>query len=367
MQLVDSIYSAAYGSGDWTSVMQGVRSLFGGARACIAAFGTSDLRAVSHETHDDPQFTTSLFLGAYTRDPLAIAEKAMAVGKSYSWDEIVDTRALHGRELWNDVYHPMGLHESISCKLFENAQAAVCIHVTRTQTQPSFSTSERRLFDRIVPHLLRAGEMERAIGKTSSLVATFAQMQFGIILLDGHCRLGWMNEAAEAILSSPSGPLKLSDGQVCTAALPYTAAFQELVGRVCTPHGMVSAGGTLLLSVSAGGGQPARQYGVSVAPLPGSSAYGLMPPGSALVMISGISSAVPDQVHISLRQLFSLTRAEARLAALIAGGLSLKEAAERAGIGFGTARNYLIRIFRKTGTNQQTALVALIKSLPPLP
>jgi DNA-binding CsgD family transcriptional regulator len=43
------------------------------------------------------------------------------------------------------------------------------------------------------------------------------------------------------------------------------------------------------------------------------------------------------------------------------------DAAQSIGIGFGTARNYLIRIFRKTGTHQQGQLVALLKTVHPFP
>ncbi len=34
-------------------------------------------------------------------------------------------------------------------------------------------------------------------------------------------------------------------------------------------------------------------------------------------------------------------------------------------LGIGTARSYLIRIFSKTGTNQQSELVSLLKSISP--
>ena len=42
------------------------------------------------------------------------------------------------------------------------------------------------------------------------------------------------------------------------------------------------------------------------------------------------------------------------------------DAADGANIQFSTARSYLESIFRKTGTNQQSQLVALLKSTQPL-
>ncbi len=63
-----------------------------------------------------------------------------------------------------------------------------------------------------------------------------------------------------------------------------------------------------------------------------------------------------------LSGLFDLTPAEAKLAVSPSAGLPRKTAAEQSGIKVATARSYLEQIFRKTGTSQQSQLVALMKS-----
>jgi DNA-binding CsgD family transcriptional regulator len=67
-----------------------------------------------------------------------------------------------------------------------------------------------------------------------------------------------------------------------------------------------------------------------------------------------------------LHGLFDLSPAEARLAAALTAGDALKAVAANHGIKFSTARSYLENIFRKTGTHQQSQLVALLKSTQPL-
>jgi DNA-binding CsgD family transcriptional regulator len=54
---------------------------------------------------------------------------------------------------------------------------------------------------------------------------------------------------------------------------------------------------------------------------------------------------------------FKLTPAQARLALLLHNGASVKKAAEQLGITEGSARQYLRRIFAKTGTNRQIDLI----------
>ena len=63
-----------------------------------------------------------------------------------------------------------------------------------------------------------------------------------------------------------------------------------------------------------------------------------------------------------LTGLFDPTPAEARLAIALAAGRSLKSAASEGGLTLKTYRTYLDRIFFKTGTHQQSELVALLKS-----
>lgn len=80
-------------------------------------------------------------------------------------------------------------------------------------------------------------------------------------------------------------------------------------------------------------------------------------------------AAPPDagtQVLNVFRQTLGLTLAEARLAARLRFGLSLKEAAAELGISVNTARNQLKSIFEKLGVNRQADLVRHLTELAAL-
>ncbi|WP_292859509.1 hypothetical protein [Mesorhizobium sp.] len=72
------------------------------------------------------------------------------------------------------------------------------------------------------------------------------------------------------------------------------------------------------------------------------------------------SSMVPSPTLLA--GLFDLTPAEARLASALSQGRTLTEATASSNITVKTGRSYLERIFAKTGTRQQSQLVALLKS-----
>jgi DNA-binding CsgD family transcriptional regulator len=61
-----------------------------------------------------------------------------------------------------------------------------------------------------------------------------------------------------------------------------------------------------------------------------------------------------------LQEVFELTPSQAQLAALLYNGASVKQAASSLGITEGSARQYLRRVFVKTGTNRQIDLVRKI-------
>jgi DNA-binding CsgD family transcriptional regulator len=84
-------------------------------------------------------------------------------------------------------------------------------------------------------------------------------------------------------------------------------------------------------------------------------------PGTRHVVLLITRTEPANLQHLEeLARRFGLTRAQARLAVALCGGLTLREAADRCGIGYGTARGYLKMIFLKTGTRRRTDLVTLL-------
>ena len=77
---------------------------------------------------------------------------------------------------------------------------------------------------------------------------------------------------------------------------------------------------------------------------------------------SGAEAMIDDEQATTdrLAERFDLTSAEADLATAFLREGSLKAAAEHRGLTDGTARQYLKRIFRKTGTDSQVKLMKVL-------
>ena len=85
----------------------------------------------------------------------------------------------------------------------------------------------------------------------------------------------------------------------------------------------------------------------------------------AVLIDQGDQSGPVKTLPKAVQSAFGLTRREAEVAALLAQGLSLSQAASRLRLQTGTTRNHLKTIFQKTGTTRQGELVALLWTLRP--
>jgi DNA-binding CsgD family transcriptional regulator len=69
---------------------------------------------------------------------------------------------------------------------------------------------------------------------------------------------------------------------------------------------------------------------------------------------------IPQRPEATLSLMYGLTPAEAKVAALIARGLSGRQAADKLEVSYNTLKTHLKRAFVKTGTNNQGALIRLM-------
>jgi len=106
------------------------------------------------------------------------------------------------------------------------------------------------------------------------------------------------------------------------------------------------------------------QWRLSVTPLsamPGAGTIGLFVPRKLfLVLLRNIAGAALPSDGDAFRQHYHLTAREWALCREILEGHDLADCAERLGVAIETARHQLKSIFRKTGTNRQSGLMALM-------
>lgn len=102
-----------------------------------------------------------------------------------------------------------------------------------------------------------------------------------------------------------------------------------------------------------------RPLSITVIPArsPGISLFQSEPSVLICAIDPGANVVVPEQ---RLRDLFGLSRVEARLALQLLNGHDAKTAAKGLGLSYNTVRAHLVRMMAKTGTNRQAELIRIM-------
>ncbi len=217
------------------------------------------------------------------------------------------------------------------------------------------------VMDGVRVHLTRAEELARRLHEApqGDNAPTYCHMIVGRDL-----RIADISPAAAAMLAPFC--VSLAAGSRLVFTDPENAArFRDLAA----PVAQGAAGPALLRLVLDNGEEAVFGYLISEANLPEPLRRRLDLPASArrgaVAFVAPDREAAGDASRM-YRETFGLTPAEARLAALLKDGLSLKEAAASLGISVNTARNQIRSVFEKLGVNRQSDLIRHLTELSQL-
>jgi DNA-binding CsgD family transcriptional regulator/PAS domain-containing protein len=277
-------------------------------------------------------------------------------------DQVVELAKLEKTEFYNDWLSKQNLAHQIGCMLTKTNQRFSAFTCNRPRKAGPFGTAELALLRALFPHLERALMFHRRIaeleGRYHASLDALDCLTTGVVLLDDQGRILTTNREADRLLRQKDG--------LCASRYTISAANQQDTQQL---HGMIAgaakmargegiaAGGFLALPRPSG----KRPLSVLVAPL-GRHAFapGIRTP--AVVVFVTDPERMPESPPDALSRLYELTAAESRLAELLMQGETVVRAAERLSISHNTARTHLQRIYQKTGTTHQSALVRVLLS-----
>ena len=182
-----------------------------------------------------------------------------------------------------------------------------------------------------------------------------------VVLVDPKGTVARLNERAAEIVAQGDG-LMIHHGVLRCARPADTAALHRLIGDAAQRDGC--GDGTMRCGLPIHRPVGRRPLTALVTALRDRNA---LTNGEAViaVLVTDPEDAPALDVQM-LRDWYGLTPAEARLAVLLASGLSVGEIVERLGVGANTVRTHLKSIFGKTETSRQGELIRLLLSNPAL-
>jgi DNA-binding CsgD family transcriptional regulator/PAS domain-containing protein len=361
--LLDLISEASVDPGLWTSVVERLADLAGSGNGFISRLNIKTGMGVAQTARLDPALLQS-YLDYYgSINMLQIVEDDDSYRKNWrpivlTDEDIVDRDLLIRSEYYNDFMKPAGAHSSMMIRLALEGDDIAAISLNRPERNGRFETADLEAMRRLQPHLIRAFKVGQKLAATAdsggaSLATVLGRSRHGVFLVDGDCRVRFVNPAAERLVAPGDGPRVV--GGVLTAANPEGARrLAELVGiAAATPA--ACRGATMALRTSA----HRLPLAVTVTPMATRPASLFGRRTLVMVMVADLEAEMTAP-EARLRDLFGLSRAESRVAMAMAAGDTPKEAAARLGLSFFTVRGHLVRIYEKTNTNRQADLARLL-------
>ncbi|MBV9508947.1 MAG: helix-turn-helix transcriptional regulator [Caulobacteraceae bacterium] len=364
---VELIYASVLEPARWGEALAAVQDAVSGCGAILSI----DSAAAA-------PFMQALGYGPEALDSFA----AHYAADSYVWSQYLrapEGRMLHDRQVMGeDLRRRDGFanewaarYETADCVIFpllKRADRTAFAIFARSPACGPFEAEALADLQRLAPHLRQAvmmrTEMDRSRVPADMALEAIDRMQDGVIFVRADGSVAHANAAAQALMASADGALTVRQGKLRSRAASETAALRRLIARAASadaddPH----AAGAIALQ------RPDHERPLTLFCAPISCASVSLSTGlalgepAAMILLSDAGRA-PRAAPEVLAALFRLTPAETRLAARLADGATLTEAAGELGVAKTTVVSQLSAIFHKTQTNRQGELIRLLHSLP---
>lgn len=354
---IDQIYEAAFVPERWPKVLDELASISGAATGQIIVF--DDLRPMEFQAtgiirdslttfRRDGHWKSNQRIQHFHRNPFT----GFVTAEAYFSLSFLES----DRPFQESV--KLGLRAQVGTIIPQPTGELVVYAFERWDRDGDFHDRDIEYLNFIHPHLARAGligarlGLERAQAKVTALAAI--GLPAAVMIQSG--RVLATNDLFNAFTSTFKA---LAFGGLALADADADRLFREARADIHDTELLV----TRSIPIAAKEDRPSLV--VHVLPLV-RSAHDLFEGGHVLVVVTTPKRSALVPSPTILTGLFDLTPAEARLASALTTGKSLKTAAAESGVTFGTARTYLDRIYRKTGTHQQSQLVSLLKTVEPV-
>lgn len=358
--VIGRIYEAAYDRSAWTDAVRQLQAAFHGSRACLSGMDWTNTEDSFCASPSRDSYWDRIFLDHFAVNELVAPRIAMPIGEVFGDVQLTGRAFIERTTVWQEWMMPQDMYGGMACNLQVSETSYWFFDVQRGRTQPAFDNDDHAALGLITPHLLRAVELGRHFKARSAPLSLLGHLPFAGFVVDAQLRILDMNGAAQDLLARPTALLTARAGHLAASDSTQADALQQAVGRICrVDEGAFPGTGADLVIRSERGDHLVLSVGL----LPGGETFGFAAAPCAVVLARESRAAFPAVSHDLLRRAFGLTGKEASVALALASGLSLRDIAVRENMAYATARVHLDRIFRKTGTRQQSQLVAILNTL----
>lgn len=345
------LYSGLGSAEPWAPFLQAMRDRYAAAYATIILTPPHAIRPGIIVTPDVDQAEIAAAIEFFASDPFT----GLPEGQVVSARTFVGEAAYRESPFYRDYLIAYGVGDILGLDLMAASGFQMRLRVCKSEACPDFTAEDHDWCARFVPHLRAAlslyEKFEAQRGEDDVYARAIEQLSLGALLLDRDGNIRRCNIVARTILAErdgifdEAGRLLLGDPKQQEALrrmLEDNQAETLAFLRIARPSGRRDIGIVM------------RRIGDN----------GLAAPGATPVIALFLTDPArqPGITGKAISDIFDLTPTEAEIAACLANGLSLGQAAPILGITLNTARGHLRSVFAKTDIGRQSQLVHRIRT-----
>ena len=291
-------------------------------------------------------------------------EMYMTVELDHSFSQLqqMPEEEFHKTEFYQQWVKPQGLRDnSMTMAINRGDRLGALVTLTYENTPPT-TDAERQLFSTLSPHIRRSlmisGIVDEGKHKLQLYRELLDRVKTAVMIVSHDAKLVYANEHGERLLSDGSN-ITTRHGKVLPANAAIASGFSEALARAC------AASDSLLGTHGNGIPLPSKDKLPAVCyvlPLGTSERRRSLGPGLAAIFVSTHATSVPPSLEV-LSALCGLTAREARVALMIADGMSQQEAAIKLNVSLNTLHTHLTHAYQKTATSGQQDLAKFVSKL----
>ncbi|MBB3103775.1 helix-turn-helix transcriptional regulator [Azomonas macrocytogenes] len=349
-ELVQLCYECVLDESRWNVLLERLIPLSGRQQGGVMIRVENTDRVAVSEYHRYAEEVIPPYLAYYNQlDPGRRVMPQRPAGLWYHDLQHLGAEEIRRNPYYQEYQHPFGLGYLSCVKLHETANTSAYLSLITASDARYPTNNQQKLLERLSPHLRLAGTLSTRLRDLS------LQLNLeSFVLWQSHCtfwlvndrsRLIFASRRAEACLKERGFPLQETQGRLRASQLDSSlnTAIQRAVGR----QGAAQASLIRLPGK--------RRRDLLVVPMLNHSIT-----QSPLVLLS--LSELQPKLEL-LVDIFHFTNAECRIAVLLLEGLTPEACAEHLNVSINTIRTHLRALLRKTDTERQTELVAVLGRL----
>ncbi|MBB3979226.1 DNA-binding CsgD family transcriptional regulator [Rhizobium azooxidifex] len=353
-ELTDLVYGSLFGECSWQHFMDRLATTLPNGKS---AFHYQDLTSplaqvglVSGFGNDEVEQFHNHYAAV---NPWIPRTMLVPVGRGMTGESIFPREELARTEFYNDwLKRQTGCETAIGVTILRDSSRTFILSTCTSSTDPAFNHEAAGLYTHLSPHLRRAVDFIRrgefATGERQTGQSLFDAIGAGLFHVSETGGIRSMNERARRMIED-GAPVRLgTNGRIAITDPRAAETLQFLLSRQgvqVEPY---------LATLKATDGSAHRLTLVRLTSEPMTEF--LNGPTVAIIIEPMTDFSEPRSERLQAN--YKLTPKEARIAAAIAAGLSLREIADSDGVSYETVRSHVKNIYGKMEVSSQASLVA---------